>query len=415
LSCLSQEANALFVSVSAFAEGKEQDMTNFRCGRSTAARGALLVAAAAMVAGVAQAQTNSSTQNNPQGTASSQVQDNSQQTGQQPGQQTTQQAGQQAGQQTANQDAIGAKFEAAGEGKKGLRVGNISPNGPAQRAGLRADDHVISVDGRPFRKARHLEAYLSAQVGRPVPLVVERGGRQLTIELMPQQTQGDHGWLGVLLQEARPNNNAANNANPSNGQPNQHAQPGQAQPNANGANQNQANAENQEPGKGAEIADLAPEGPAARAGLQRGDIIIQVNGKEIDDAAELVADIHEMKPQAKAEFTVMRNNQEQKVNVTLGNRAEEMAEGGQMGPGQNGQGQYGPVQYGPGQPGQFGGYPGQYPPQQFPPNGQFAGQFNNGNGSQMHQQLMEQNQRIEQELKQLHDELRQLRDQIQKK
>jgi S1-C subfamily serine protease len=364
-----------------------------------------------MVVGVAQAQTNPTTQNNPTGTATGQVQENPQ-SAQQAGQQTTQQAGQQSGQQTANQDAIGAKFEKAGQGK-GLRVENVNPNGPAARAGLQSDDHVISADGRPFRKARHLEAYLSAQVGRPVPLVVERNGRQLTIELMPQPTQGDHGWLGVLLQEARPNaNNAANGANPSNGQPNQNAQPGQgqAQPNANGANSNTANAQNAEPGKGAEIADLAPEGPGARAGLQRGDIIIQVNGKEIDDAAELVADIHEMKPQAKAEFTILRNNQEQKVNVTLGNRAEEMAEAGQMGPGQPGQGQYGPGQFGP--PGQFGGFAGQ--PQQFPgPNGQFAGQV--GNGTQMHQQLMEQNQRIEQELKQLRDEVRQLREQMQKK
>jgi S1-C subfamily serine protease len=406
-----ENERAVRFSISAFAESKEQNMTNFRCGRRTAARGVLLVAVTAMVVGTAQAQ-NSSTQNNPTGTATGQVQENPQ-SPHEAGQQTTQQAGQQSGQQTANQDAIGAKFEKAGQGKQGLRVQNVNPNGPSARAGLQADDHVISADGRPFRKARHLEAYLSAQVGRPVPLVVERNGRQMTIELMPQPTQGDHGWLGVLLQEARPNaNNAANGANPSNGQPNQNPQQGQAQPNANGANSNTANAQNAEPGKGAEIADLAPEGPAARAGLQRGDIITQVNGKEIDDAAELVADIHEMKPQAKAEFVVLRNNQEQKVSVTLGNRAEEMAEGGQMGPGQNGQGQqgqYGPGQFGP--PGQFGGFAG---PQQFPgPNGQFAGQ--GGNGAQMHQQLMEQNQRIEQELKQLRDEVRQLREQMQKK
>jgi len=387
-------------------------MTNFCCWRRTAAHGVLLVAVTAMVVGVARAQTNSSTQNNPNGTATDQVQQTTQ-PGQQVGQQTTGQAGQQSpAQQTANQDAIGAKFEAAGQGKQGLRVQTVTPNGPAAQAGLQADDHVISADGRPFRKARHLEAYLSAQVGRPVPLVIERNGRQSQIELMPQAAQGDHGWLGVLLQEVRPNsNNAANNAaNGANGQPNPNSQQqAQTQPNANGANPNAANgqnnAQNAEPGKGAEIADIAPEGPAARAGLQRGDIITQVNGKEIDDAAELVADIHEMKPQAKAEFTILRNNQEQKVNVTLGNRAEEMAEGGQMGGGQ-------PGQFGP--PGQFGGFAGQYPPQQFGgPNGQFAGQM--GNGQQMHQQLMQQNQRIEQELKELRDEVRQLREQMQKK
>ena len=111
-------------------------------------------------------------------------------------------------------DAIGAKFEAAGNGKNGLRVEMVEPNGPAARAGLQVNDHVISADGRPFRRARHLEAYLSAQVGRPVPLVVDRNGRQTTIELMPQPTEGEHGWLGVLLQEPDQNgpNAAGNNA-----------------------------------------------------------------------------------------------------------------------------------------------------------------------------------------------------------
>jgi S1-C subfamily serine protease len=395
-------------------------MTRSRCGRRTAARGMLLIAVSAMGVSVAPAQTNPSTQNNPSGTATGQVQESgqsTQQSGQQPGQQTTPQAAQPAGQRTSKQDAIGAKFESAGQGQHGLNVQSVNPNTPAAQAGLQVNDHVISADGRPFRKARHLEAYLSAQVGRPVPLVIERSGRQSTIEIMPQPTEGDHGWLGVLLEEVRPNaNNAANGANP-NGQRNQNAPEGQnapqgqgqAQPNAGGSN-GANNAQNAEPGKGAEIADMAPEGPAARAGLQRGDIITHVNGKEIDDAAELVADIHEMKPQSKVELTVLRNNQEQKVNATLGNRAQEMAEAGQMGPGQ---GQYGQGQFGP--PGQFGGFPGQYPPRQFPgPNGQFVG-GENGNGQQMHQQMMEQNQRIEQELKQLRDEVRQLREQMQKK
>jgi hypothetical protein len=124
-------------------------------------------------------------------------------------------------------------------------------------------------------------------------------------------------------------------------------------------------------------------------------VILQINGQKVDDAAELVADIHEMKPQTKAELTISRDNQEQKIPVTLGNRNEEFAEG-QMPPGQ----------FGPNR-GQFG----QFPPR-FPQG--FAGQ-NFGHPQQSHQQLIEQNQRIEQELRQLREEIKQLREQLQKK
>ena len=39
----------------------------------------------------------------------------------------------------------------------------------------------------------------------------------------------------------------------------------------------------------AEISQVYPNGPAARAGLRSGDVIVQVNGQKVEDAAELVA------------------------------------------------------------------------------------------------------------------------------
>jgi len=375
-------------------------MKHICCVRGTTMRGMLLFAAVATLVGVARGQANQPTQQNPGGAASSQTpatgqpgqpaaDPSVQPTFRQPGQSATQQAGQQPASQNG---AIGVKFDNAARGEKGLRVESVDPNSPAAEAGIQANDQIISADGRPFKRSRHLDTYLSAQAGRPVPLVIERGGRQSTVEVMPVPIQGDHGWLGVLLEER--DQNAANPP------AEQNAPKGQNPPNAqNGANR-----------RGAEVAQVAPEGPAARAGLRPGDVIVQVNGKEIDDPAELVADIHEMKPQTKAEFTVLRDNQEKKIPVTVGNRNEEYAEGQ---PGE-GQGQFGP--------GQFGGppFPGQFPPRQFPqgPNGQFAGgqQFGNPNAAQQfHQQLTEQNQRIEQELRQLREEVKQLREQLQKK
>lgn len=367
-------------------------MKHIRCGRGTALRGVLFVAAAAVGVTVAQGQ---ATQQNPANNAAPPATSTAPQSGQQP----TQQAGQQAEQSSANQNgAIGAKLEASAQGEKGLQVQAVDPNSPAMQAGLQANDRIVSADGRPFKRPRHLNTYLSAQAGRPVPLVIDRNGRQFTVEVMPIPAAGDHAWLGVLLEEW--DQNAASN------------EPG-AQKSPPGQNaQNPANSQKTNNRRGAEIAQVAPGGPADRAGLRPGDIIVQLNAKEIDDPAELISDIHEMKPQAKAEFTVLRNNQEQKIPVTLGNRNEEFAEGG------FGQGQFGPGQFGQGQFGRP--FPGQFPPQQFQqgPYGQFAGngqEFANGNSAQQLRQLTEQNQRIEQELRQLREDVKQLREQLQKK
>lgn len=89
------------------------------------------------------------------------------------------------------------------------------------------------------------------------------------------------------------------------------------------------------------MAQIYPGSPAARAGLQPGDLVTQINGTKIEDPAEMIALVHEMKPQTKAEFDVMRDNQPQKIPVTIGSRRSEYAESqagpdeGQAGPDSN--------------------------------------------------------------------------------
>jgi PDZ domain-containing secreted protein len=324
---------------------------------------------------------------------------------------------------------MGAHFD---HGMRGahteLKITTIDPNSPANQAGLQPNDRLIAVDGRTFANPRQLIAYLSVLGGRPVPVVFERNGREMTVQLFPGQFQGDRAWLGVLLEE---NNNDQpqtfqnrNGQNPSGQNPSAQTPPGSNQnpqqpssahsPNASAvAGKNAAE-------EGAEISQVYPNGPAARAGLRSGDVIIQVNGQKVDDPAELVALVHEMKPQSQAELEVMRDNKQIKVPVTLGSRNQEYM--AQFGPGQGGQGQFGPQQFGPGQygPGPWQGN-GQFAPGQNPgqfPQGQGPGQWQGQagfNANDLNQQLTQQNQRIEDELKQLREEIKQLREQLQKK
>jgi S1-C subfamily serine protease len=68
------------------------------------------------------------------------------------------------------------------------------------------------------------------------------------------------------------------------------------------------------------IAEVAPNSPAAAAGLQQGDIILKINGQDVTDSANLATTIRGMKPGDQVQVTIDRNGQEQTVTVTLAER-----------------------------------------------------------------------------------------------
>lgn len=59
-------------------------------------------------------------------------------------------------------------------------------------------------------------------------------------------------------------------------------------------------------------------GPADKAGLQAGDVIVKINGKSIDEHNSLSAHVNKYKVGEKIELTVFRDGKEIKISVTLG-------------------------------------------------------------------------------------------------
>ena len=68
------------------------------------------------------------------------------------------------------------------------------------------------------------------------------------------------------------------------------------------------------------ITGVLQNGPAAQAGIQPGDVIVQVGGKPISNVSELLTTVAALKPGVAAPFRVERREQGLDLTVTPGLR-----------------------------------------------------------------------------------------------
>jgi len=77
---------------------------------------------------------------------------------------------------------------------------------------------------------------------------------------------------------------------------------------------------------GAIIAGVVRNGPADRAGMRPGDILLAVQGKLVGDTRQMLALIAQLAPGATAKMTVMRKNRQSTLDVTVGKRPRAVVE-----------------------------------------------------------------------------------------
>jgi len=166
--------------------------------------------------------------------------------------------------------ALAERFEL--KERDGALVADVTPDSPAEDAGLKAGDVIVEVDGKPIRDSRHLKLQV-AQIapGKDVPLKVSRDGKVKELEVklkeFPQDKQLAKGKTS----------------------------PGQSEDVTDGITVDDLNAEVRQqfniPGKvkGAVVTDVEPDSPAAEAGLRPGDVILEINKKPVKNAEDAVA------------------------------------------------------------------------------------------------------------------------------
>lgn len=147
---------------------------------------------------------------------------------------------------------------------KGIVVRTIEANAPAYKSDLRPADVITAVDGVKLATARDLQKeILKKRVGQTVQLTVWRGGSTIDVPVVTGELPTDFTKVANLAPRKSP-------------EPRLGSWGMKLRDNAKG---------------GAVVAEVAADGPAARAGVLTDDLIAEVEAKPVANAAEVLAAI----------------------------------------------------------------------------------------------------------------------------
>ena len=77
--------------------------------------------------------------------------------------------------------------------------------------------------------------------------------------------------------------------------------------------------------KGAIVANVVDNSPAAKAGFKQGDVVVGLNGSDIDDSRDLTRKVAGLRAGEKAEFSVLREGQKRNVTAVIAKKDDQVA------------------------------------------------------------------------------------------
>jgi serine protease Do len=186
---------------------------------------------------------------------------------------------------------------------KGALIADVVKDSPAEKGGLKPGDVVVALNGKPVSDNNQLTRDVGViPPGTTVKLDIVREGKQRAVEVKlaerpdekdqggrtpskggQEKEQGD--LLGLSVQDVTP----------------QLARQSQVDPAT----------------KGAVVVDVAPDSPAADAGLEPGDVVLEVNRRAVASAAEYKSAVKGVKKGDTALVRVRRGQATQYVPVRV--------------------------------------------------------------------------------------------------
>jgi serine protease Do len=157
------------------------------------------------------------------------------------------------------------------ESTKGALVGDVTANSPAEKAGLRSGDVILEFNNAKVTDSRHLKLQVArTQPRQTVPVKVLRDGSMKTLQITVKEVPGSE-------QLAKNDHGSKTDEGTLNGV-------------AVGDLDSRARQELNVPAnmKGVVVTEVAPDSAAAEAGLRPGDVIQEINRKQVRSAEDAV-------------------------------------------------------------------------------------------------------------------------------
>jgi len=187
----------------------------------------------------------------------------------------------------------------------GVTIADVTPGGPAEKAGLKTGDTITSVNGHAVKNGDELVADISAlKPGSTAKIGYMRNGKESTTEV----TIADRSKL------------FANRLGGGGEEGNEEGQPQESKfgITVRGITQDMANRFNFPNTKGVMVQDVKPDGFGETAGLSRGDVILEINKQPVNSEADFRRLESQMKSGQDVVFLVRPRGSRDNTTVFMG-------------------------------------------------------------------------------------------------